>query len=680
MVGRAIEIDRFRSALTDEPPPFAVLYLHGPGGVGKTTLLTTMLSIAEAEGRATTLTDARHLDPSPSALRASLEASTSTTRAPFGPPVIAIDTFERVQPIEPWLVAEWLPTLPSDAIVIIASRQPPADWWRSDPAWNDLLCVQTVRNLDRRAAAELLDNRGVDIRLRDRLVEMTHGHPLALALLADTASQAASGDGSGDVSEPRSGTSPELADLRDAPEVVAALLQRFVSDITDEDRRVALDLCAVARTTTERLLRHALGGSSVAAGGDGVVAARAHDAFEWLASLSFVERDRFGLHPHDIVRDAVVADLEWRTPDRLERLQSLATGEALNRTKHGSGRERDDAVRDVLFQFRSHPAGRTLWDWEQLGVLAPEPAEARDLEAILAMVERHEGEESADICRSWFDRQPGAFTVYRDLDGSTLGFVAWVDVDVGDPGAAAFDPAVGRFLAHIDATASVEPDAVVTAMRFFADRDVYQSGRAVNVASQRHLHDGLTPDLTWNFLVVRDPEPFAAVFETIGYDRLVDVDFQVDGVRFAVFGHDHRVRTDYWNSLVRAEAAVLSSTEGAHRPGLELTRSAAVAAVREALRDFHRPDRLARNPLSAPLGGGEELRQHVADAIDELLANPRDARLHRALDRTYVRPAPTQEAAAEVLGLPFSTYRRHLTAGIDRLTDRLLHLAESNKK
>jgi hypothetical protein len=35
--------------------------------------------------------------------------------------------------------------------------------------------------------------------------------------------------------------------------------------------------------------------------------------------------------------------------------------------------------------------------------------------------------------------------------------------------------------------------------------------------------------------------------------------------------------------------------------------------------------------------------------------------------RTYIQPAPTQEIAAELLDLPFSTYRRHLQAGIARV-------------
>jgi hypothetical protein len=39
--------------------------------------------------------------------------------------------------------------------------------------------------------------------------------------------------------------------------------------------------------------------------------------------------------------------------------------------------------------------------------------------------------------------------------------------------------------------------------------------------------------------------------------------------------------------------------------------------------------------------------------------------------RTYLRPAATQEAAADALGLPFSTYRGHLARGIERVIDWL---------
>jgi hypothetical protein len=52
-------------------------------------------------------------------------------------------------------------------------------------------------------------------------------------------------------------------------------------------------------------------------------------------------------------------------------------------------------------------------------------------------------------------------------------------------------------------------------------------------------------------------------------------------------------------------------------------------------------------------------------------STPRDEKLYRALHRTYLQPAATQELAAESLGLPFSTYRYHLTIAITRLTEWL---------
>ena len=101
-------------------------------------------------------------------------------------------------------------------------------------------------------------------------------------------------------------------------------------------------------------------------------------------------------------------------------------------------------------------------------------------------------------------------------------------------------------------------------------------------------------------------------------------------------------------------------------------------AVRQALRDLHRPELLARNPLLRTrlahdyAGAGEPdaeaLRGAAARARwSALRQHPRDDKLLRAVERTYVRPAPNQEAAAELLGLPFSTYRRHLSQAVERV-------------
>jgi hypothetical protein len=57
----------------------------------------------------------------------------------------------------------------------------------------------------------------------------------------------------------------------------------------------------------------------------------------------------------------------------------------------------------------------------------------------------------------------------------------------------------------------------------------------------------------------------------------------------------------------------------------------------------------------------------------KLQSIPKGEKYYRALERTYFRPVATQERAAELLNLPFSTYRRHLTGGIDRIIKQLWH-------
>jgi hypothetical protein len=57
----------------------------------------------------------------------------------------------------------------------------------------------------------------------------------------------------------------------------------------------------------------------------------------------------------------------------------------------------------------------------------------------------------------------------------------------------------------------------------------------------------------------------------------------------------------------------------------------------------------------------------LRNAVATLRQHPRDDSLLRAVERTYLRPAATQEAAAAALGLPFSTYRRHLRQGVARI-------------
>jgi hypothetical protein len=106
-------------------------------------------------------------------------------------------------------------------------------------------------------------------------------------------------------------------------------------------------------------------------------------------------------------------------------------------------------------------------------------------------------------------------------------------------------------------------------------------------------------------------------------------------------------------------------------------------SVKQALRTLHQPQALLRNPLVASGMVQNALREHPDDrpnqvlrelilhAVQAVKSDPRAEAQYRVLDRTYLHPAQSQEKAAELLDLPFSTYRRYRDRGIELITEWL---------
>jgi hypothetical protein len=223
--------------------------------------------------------------------------------------------------------------------------------------------------------------------------------------------------------------------------------------------------------------------------------------------------------------------------------------------------------------------------------------------------------------------------------------------------------------------------------RFLIDRDLYQApSRCFNVMTLRCTQEWLRrPRLSWYYMAPADPEAIAAFMDYICFPRAPDADFDVGELSYGVFARDwRRVGAPEWLKQMTdrelGDKVPPPTSERETAPVLALSQPEFAEAVRRALRDLHRPDALATNPLvdtrvirehGADSPARESLRGLLHDAVDALRADPRGEKLVRALERTYLRPAPTQEAAAELLGLPFSTYRGHLTRGLERVTEWL---------
>jgi hypothetical protein len=664
-VGRLAEQELFRAVLAANEAPFAVLHVHGPGGVGKTSLMDVFAMLAEEASARVVRLEGRDLVPSAVSLLAALRAS---IEVPDGDALIScserlillIDSYERLAPVDDWMRTHLLPRFPTSALTVIAGRTPPAAAWRADPGWHDQLRVVTLRNLDPEDSRDYLEAHGTPTALHDRLLQLSHGHPLGLSLLVDLVA--------------RGGEAP--ADPL-TPDLVGVLLRRFVDTIPSGAERRALEVCALARVTTESVLRAALGDES------------AHELFRWLLEVSFIESGPEGVFPHDLARDVLDADLRWRDPEAYRQIFRKVALHVRGRLRSSHGAAQRRTIFDLKFLFRNLRSILSPIDWEEWGHHDPEPARVEDRSAVLELVERSEGKASSTIAAHWWERQRDGFFVLRDSAG-LRGVLGLLDLTQASDEDRAADPGAQAAWDHARRNAPLRSGERLTQTRFVIDREQYQSpSPTVNAISilnvQRYL---AMSNLAWDYLTLFEPEAYDAYFALADLPRAAGADFVVNGRRYGLFAHDFRqvpidALVELWTERALAQDNVAAPSP--HAPALlVLSQHEFTDAVRQALRDLKEPALLAHNPLQRARlvrdrVEGENpnpaaLAALLREAIDSLRSQPRDDKRLLAIERTYVNPAPSQEIAADLLGLPFSTYRRHLTQGVERIVAWLWEL------
>ncbi|MEZ4510398.1 MAG: ATP-binding protein [Chloroflexota bacterium] len=656
-VGRQSERDLFREALLAAERPFFLFYLFGSGGVGKSSLLREFAHIASQHGVRVVQLDGRTIDATPdgflTALRYGLnvpaEAVFSALAAENGRFVLLIDTVELLHPLDGWLQETFLPQLPANMFVVMAGRNPPSPRWRSDPGWQTLMRVIPLRNLRPEEGMAYLVRRQVRANQHAAVLNFTHGHPLALSLVADMFDQS-----------PQIQFQPE-----NAPDVIKTVLDQFLQEVPTPTHRAALEACALVRLTSEPVLAHVL------------QVENGQPLFDWLRQLSFINAERRGLYPHDLAREALVADLRWRNPERFKLLQDRAQNYYMGRVQQADLREQRRMLIDFIYLHRDNPVVQPYFEWQFSGSVFVDGLRAGEETAVVNMVQRYEGDHAAELVAHWLVRQPQGVTVIRQATGAIAGFLLMVSLEKATDDDRQHDPAVDAACAFLHRHAPLKPSERATIFRFWLAAESYQS---VSPAQSRIFlsmvqHYLTTPGLVYTFLPCANPAFWANVFAYADLQRLPEVDFVVGGRPYGVYGHNWRaVPGMVWLARVGGHGDG-KGEETAVSPSLNEDEFA--AAVRDLLRDLNDSPALQNNPLLPLMAGSSgagqvaALRQWVIETAQALLQDPRQAKGYRALYHTYIQPAPTQEKAAELLDLPFSTYRRHLRTGVEQLTGLL---------
>ncbi len=656
-VGRQAEVAEFRRILAEGCG--AVVHVHGSAGIGKSTLLHQFAWLARSAGRPVTVL--------------AHEPAADPPLPRIAPGSLVVVDVPGAVPAAERLLAH----VPDDAVLALADREPPPLAWRTDPAWLGLLHPMPLAPLGAVESAELLVRRGVPEAEHPQVLAFTHGHPLALALMADVRVHGARG-GTGPASPPR---------------VVNTLLAALLDVVPSPQHRAALEAYAQVLVTTEPLLA-ALVGVPDASG-----------LFEWLCTLSVTEYGSRGIRPHDLARSVLDAELGWRHPARRTELRRRASAYYQQLFTDGEDRARQRTVlADFAYLHRDSPlvgpllapvtaAGSAPAGLDALTIV---PAAAPDLPDLLALAERHEGPGSARLLAAWWEHPAATWAVVRaEPDPEPAGFYVLLALrpeDLDDPAVTA-DPAAAAAAGWLARHGGLRAGERALLVRAWLARDTYQDVSAVQtLITLRLTHHYLAADQrpALTLLPFADPGFWAGGCAYTDFERLPAADFTVDGRTYGTFVHDWR-RTPplAWLGLLceRESAADPLAVAPPVEPvgGLRVLDAEAFAAgVREALRGLGRAGGLrgcvllrSRSVAARTAEGAEPAERAAAlaallkETAAALAEAPQDRRAHRALHHTYFSPAGTQQRAADLLGLPMSTYRRHLAAGVARLTEEL---------
>ena len=313
VTGRSRELQWIDEWMRADTHAMQLLMVCGPAGIGKSTVLDAIAQRAQTAGVPAWRTDGRYMNtptawidylgllllqgvggtasvrPDPSDRLANLRQLVSLFSTHQG--ILLIDNAEFLGMTGEWLRTQWFPTLRDAGLLVVMATRTPLMEWVTDTLWRNRLIQWQLPPLTYPETLAYLAARDIDVQRWGAIVfQSTHGHPLSVALTADSVSR-----------DP--GTLVEVSQM-----VTLQVLREVVS----EDWMPHLEALAMVQEANQATLA-AMTGRDLGS----------LDYHRFL-SLSFVSPDARGLKMHDTIRQILLQDLRQRFPQRYQALRHRA--------------------------------------------------------------------------------------------------------------------------------------------------------------------------------------------------------------------------------------------------------------------------------------------------------------------------------------------------------------------
>lgn len=597
--------------------PYRIVHVVGPGGIGKSTLLREVVRRATTKGFSSVWIDGRDIAPFPHEINDMVASLTEGQ-----PALVVLDSYGMIASLDGYLRESVIPDLPDSTVVVFASRHAPSPHW-FERGWDSVVCSMELTALTPAESEALASAHGAVGEVVGRIVQRSHGSPLAIVVAAENRGSVALGD----------------------------LVDRLLGDEADPSQLRTLGVAAIARVTTPELLEDVLGETA------------ATEGFKWLAARSFSEPLATGVALHALVAEAVQAQLEERDPVGAGMLRRRIADHLHRRALAGDtglSTELQHLVRDpdVKWGFANDIGNRFHIDRIR-------PGDTDQIGAIMEFVGESEWWASS---LPYIEGHPELCGVARDGDGRVGGYFVAVSPDTA-PAIARTDPALMHWLDYVR-------DELRTSSAVLWREAIDLTGGVENVTALLGAGGLLATGVAnprYGFLPISPLTPAARQFSVaLSATHVPELDIHAFGqvleCHIVDFGPGGLLgfQRDW---IYRETGAAPPVDVGDVEP----------LAILKMLRE---PESLAHGPGwlgASPSARLERLKSLVSNALSVFGDHRDDQLARRIIEVAYLGENAPHDAVARQLHLSRSTYFRRLQSASERVSEELAAIMRGDR-
>lgn len=687
-VGRDSAIDAMRQHISSSE--WKILHFHGPGGIGKTTLLrqfaadlpdgsclyvddhTPLPGILNPSGQRNAAGEEDRLDRIIDSLQEQAERAGSLVMLPDG--------FEPWSPAADWMRERLLPRLRTENIrIITAGRHPLQGRWQEN-GWQLLVSNRILPPLEPADIRRCAAGRGiVKADTVEKLVRFSKGVPLAMSL----ASELILRNGESDFPQPV-----------EQHALISTLAGRLMREIAGTPLERYAEAASVVLKFDQELLQAMLG------------EAISTERFREFCDMPFVVmlQDRWALH--DAVREWIATDFGNRKPQARQEIRRNALTALRARSALHPSLQSEIGFELIFLHDSPFVRGFCFQPESRLEFRAVGAGHLDRMERLyISHLQANCNADPADphlapLIRPLWRLQPDAFLGLW-LGDELIAFISCLRLDDDARELLGSHPITQRLLSSIRTD---EPVSVMCLYGAEPETEPLVNGNMVQ-AFPRLLQDRA------KYINLLPPMEWEAYLNALGYERIPEADYvSSGGTPFRAYLIDlttenlfTKIERILTNLAGQGEPPAWAGTERAVPPlpgpdgmasGSPAESPAGTAAaepdasfqdtldrISRFLKRYHK---LPQYPEYVrdflPLLPPEARALHDESAVQALMArtreildrlgtgNPEEQRAGRILRYAYIQKVGTHEAAAEFLDIPVPSYYRYLKAAVRRFT------------